>query len=71
MLQAEKTRLIPGLPRTILKELKASIARLERQLQKIKLHLNQLLCDSAELAKKSKRLQAFQGVGPQFLSNQS
>jgi transposase len=64
MLQGEKTRLIPGLPKTILKELKASIARLERQLQKIKLHLNQLLCDSCELAEKARRLQAFQGVGP-------
>lgn len=64
MLQGEKTRLIPGLPKTILKELKASIARLERQLQKIKLHLDKLLADCVQLAEKAKRLQAFQGVGP-------
>jgi len=64
ILQGEKTRLIPGLPNSVLKDLKASIKRLERQLQKIKKHLEHLLSSCTELSEKAKRLQAFQGVGP-------
>lgn len=64
ILLGEKTRLIPGLPKSILKQLKASIAHLERELEKIKLHLNKLISDSSQLAEKAQRLQAFQGVGP-------
>jgi transposase len=64
MLQAEIARKIPGLPKTIRRDLQASIARLQKQLAKIKTRLAQLLAASPQLAEKSARLCAIQGVGP-------
>jgi transposase len=64
MLRAERTRQIPALPKSIAKELSASILRLEKQLRKITAHLASLLASTPELAAKAARLCSIQGVGP-------
>jgi len=64
MLQAEMTRLIPGLPRTIVKDLESSILRLRKQLARIKQRLAQLIASTPELSAKAERLCSIQGVGP-------
>jgi transposase len=65
MLSAEMARLhIPGLPKALCKDLNASIARLQKQLAAIKKRLARLLAETPQLAAKSARLCAIQGVGP-------
>ena len=64
MLRAERARQIPGLPKPVAKDLAASIARLEKQLAKIVAHLAATIATTPELAAKSTRLCALQGVGP-------
>jgi transposase len=64
MLQAEVARQIPGLPKTVLKDLKASIARLRKQLTALNARLAGLLAASPSLAAKATRLCVIQGVGP-------
>jgi transposase len=64
MLNAERTRQIPGLPKPVAKNLAASIARLEKELAKVTVHLASTLAATPELAAKTARLCAIQGVGP-------
>ena len=64
MLSAERARQIPGLPKTIARDLAASIARLEKHLAKITAKLAALLANTPELKLKAARLCSIAGVGP-------
>jgi transposase len=64
MLNAEVARLIPGLPKTIVRDLQASIKHLKAQLKNVVARLATLLKASPETAAKAARLQIFKGVGP-------
>ena len=64
MLCAERVRQIPGLPGAVAKDLKASIARLEKHLAKITAHLAAALAATPEITAKAARLCSIQGVGP-------
>jgi transposase len=64
MLRAEQARQIPGLPKPVAKDLAASITRLEKQLAKVTTHLAATLAATPDLAAKTARLCAIQGVGP-------
>ena len=64
MLNAEVARQIPGLPASLVRELKSSIAALQKRLAKVVATLAALLQAEPSLASKSARLQAFKGVGP-------
>jgi transposase len=64
MLNAEVARQIPGLPKSLARELKTSIAALQKRLAGAVAKLAALLQAEPALAAKAQRLQAFQGVGP-------
>jgi transposase len=64
MLRAERNRLIPGLPKPVAKAISASIAQLERQLEKLHARIAELIAQDELLAAKAQRLQLLQGVGP-------
>ena len=64
MLCAERARQIPGLPKAVAKHLAASILGLQRQLARVTAHLASTLAATPELAAKTRRLCAIQGVGP-------
>ena len=64
MLTAERARLIPGLPASVAKDLRASVAGLEAHLAQVVARLAALLAQSEELAAKAARLCLLQGVGP-------
>jgi transposase len=64
MLSAETTRQIPGLPKTVARDLGSSITRLQKQLARITARLGALLSATPELAAKAARLCSIQGVGP-------
>lgn len=64
MLVAERARQIPGLPAAVLKHLKASIARLDKELAKVTARLAELIAATAEMKAKAGRLRLIKGVGP-------
>lgn len=64
MLCAERTRQIPGLPKAVAKDLASSVAKLEKQLARVTALLAGILAATPDLAAKSRRLCAIQGVGP-------
>jgi transposase len=64
MLSAEITRLIPGLPKAVAKDLTRSIAHLQKQLAQVRTRLATQLAATPELATKAARLCSIQGVGP-------
>lgn len=64
LLNAETSRQIPGLPKSLTRELKSSIAALQKRLARAHAKLKALLAADPALAARSARLQAIQGVGP-------
>ena len=64
MLSAETARQIPGLPKTVARDLASSIIRLQKQMACITARLASLLSATPELAAKAARLCSIQGVGP-------
>jgi transposase len=64
MLVAERARQIPGLPAAVLKNLRASIARLEKELAKVSARLAELVASTADMTAKAERLRLIKGVGP-------
>lgn len=64
MLSAETTRQIPGLPKTVARDIAASITRLQKQMAQVTARLAALLSATPELAAKAARLCSIQGVGP-------
>ncbi len=61
---AEECRLMPGLPKAILKSISASIARLSKEIHAIGKKLSNLIKADAQMAKAQERMCAFHGVGP-------
>ena len=64
MLNAENARQIPGLPKSMARELTASIAQLNKRLAKAVATINALLQANEQFAAATLRLQTIQGVGP-------
>jgi transposase len=64
MLSAETTRQIPGLPKSVARDIASSITRLQKQMAQITARLAALLSATPELAAKAARLCSIQGVGP-------
>jgi transposase len=64
MLNAELCRTMPGLPKAVEKNIKASIAHLQKELKKVIREIDELIKENAEIAAIHQRLVAFQGVGP-------
>lgn len=62
-LRAEKCRQVPGLPRALQTALRASIARVQKQVAVVEARLAKLIAAHAELRARAERLQSFQGVG--------
>lgn len=64
MLTCERGRLIPGLPRSVERDLAASVARLEKHLAQVVARLAALVAEQDELAARAARLCLLKGVGP-------
>lgn len=64
LLTIERGRLIPGLPKSVVRDLEESVAALEKRLRAARAHLAKLLAGEEALAAKAARLCLLQGVGP-------